>query len=257
MSEFSPGTKVCSKCNQRLPVDDFHRRRKSPDGRQAACKPCNRAARMKSYRARPHKQVDYTATRLMRLRERMLDYLRAHPCVDCGEDDPIVLDFDHVSDEKSTEVSSMVHTGYSWSRIKAEIDKCEVVCANCHRRRTAIRDGRWYRTGYWSHGTEYGWRDRGCRCTECASAKSRHEHELQDIRNQRKWQTNHGTETVYRNGCRCDECRNAHRKKMKQYRQNSRNMRPHGTTTTYRTGCRCADCTKANTAAQRRRRSKT
>lgn len=72
---------------------------------------------------------------------RLLEYLRDHPCVDCSEADPIVLDFDHLpGHEKRFDISRAVSgSTRSWTAILAEIGKCEVVCANCHRRRTAAR----------------------------------------------------------------------------------------------------------------------
>lgn len=72
-------------------------------------------------------------------REYLQEYLRAHPCVDCGESDIVVLDFDHVRGEKLTNLSSMGHDGYTLKAIQIEIAKCEVRCANCHRRATHRR----------------------------------------------------------------------------------------------------------------------
>ena len=63
------------------------------------------------------------------------NYLLSHPCVDCGESDPIVLEFDHTKD-KHKSMSDMVRQSYSIDKIKNEIEKCEVRCANCHRRKT-------------------------------------------------------------------------------------------------------------------------
>ena len=59
-------------------------------------------------------------------------------CVDCGyREDSRALDFDHIKGEKTFNVSQMF--GYSKNRLLAEIAKCEVVCANCHRIRTFDR----------------------------------------------------------------------------------------------------------------------
>jgi excinuclease UvrABC ATPase subunit len=72
-------------------------------------------------------------------RETVALYLLEHPCVDCGETDIVVLEFDHVRGQKKNAISNMITTGLSVKRIMAEIKKCEVVCANDHRRRTARR----------------------------------------------------------------------------------------------------------------------
>lgn len=69
----------------------------------------------------------------------VLEYLYQHPCVDCGESDPVVLEFDHIKGEKFKELNYMTRNSYSIETIKKEIEKCEVRCANCHRRITAKR----------------------------------------------------------------------------------------------------------------------
>lgn len=68
----------------------------------------------------------------------LLEIKSSNGCADCGEDNPIVLDFDHLHDKKYN-ISRMVHEGFSWKAIQKEIDKCDVVCANCHRIRTYER----------------------------------------------------------------------------------------------------------------------
>ena len=72
----------------------------------------------------------------------ILEYLLKHPCVDCGEKDVTVLEFDHVKN-KLKPVSSLIRAGAT-SLIEKEIEKCEVRCANCHRRKTAKQFG-WFK----------------------------------------------------------------------------------------------------------------
>lgn len=61
----------------------------------------------------------------------------SHPCVDCGEPDPIVLDFDHRDRKAKSFTISAYYANVSEARLRAEIAKCDVRCANCHRRKTA------------------------------------------------------------------------------------------------------------------------
>lgn len=77
-------------------------------------------------------------------RTAVLDYLTRHPCVDCGEADPIVLEFDHRDPEtKRAEVGVLISRGASLRRVLAEIILCDIRCANCHRRRTAFQFPNW------------------------------------------------------------------------------------------------------------------
>ena len=69
------------------------------------------------------------------------NYLKTHPCVDCGEGNPVVLEFDHVRGAKKKELSRMWTTGYALETIKEEIEKCEVRCRNCHAIKTAKQQG--------------------------------------------------------------------------------------------------------------------
>ena len=72
--------------------------------------------------------------------EAVRKYKAEHGCADCGESDPIVLDLDHLDqDTKFKSVANMIMGGYGLARIMQEAEKCEVVCANCHRRRTATQ----------------------------------------------------------------------------------------------------------------------
>jgi hypothetical protein len=71
------------------------------------------------------------------IRSKLFDFLSKNPCVDCGEKDPIVLEFDHkVRSKKFKMISKMLSGHYSWQSLEKEINKCDIRCANCHRRKS-------------------------------------------------------------------------------------------------------------------------
>ena len=78
----------------------------------------------------------------LRTRQIWINYLKTHSCVDCGESDIVVLGFDHVRGKKIANVSK-ISRGGSIKVLEREIRKCDVVCSNCHSRRTAARSN-WY-----------------------------------------------------------------------------------------------------------------
>jgi len=87
------------------------------------------------------KQSNFAKLR-MRNTEYILNILKTNPCASCGESDPIVLDFDHLDPSTKIEnVSNLVGSGCSLRRIKEEVKKCQILCANCHRRKTARERG--------------------------------------------------------------------------------------------------------------------
>jgi DNA-directed RNA polymerase subunit RPC12/RpoP len=72
-----------------------------------------------------------------RMRAIMWNHKAVHPCIDCGETDPVVLDFDHRDPtQKSHSISRMAMAHCSEDRLINEMKKCDVRCSNCHRRRT-------------------------------------------------------------------------------------------------------------------------
>jgi L-lysine 2,3-aminomutase len=72
-----------------------------------------------------------------KVKRKMMEFYKLNPCVDCGETDPRVLDFDHISNKKHN-ISTLLRKEYSWESILLEAKKCEVRCANCHRKKTAV-----------------------------------------------------------------------------------------------------------------------
>ncbi len=142
--------KTCPGCRQTKPIGEFNWRKKSQGKRQVYCRACTQKQLQRHY----HENVAYYTQKARRrnqlvtaeLQCLVLAYLAEHPCVDCGETDVVCLEFDHVRGEKVAEISHMLKTSYSWAAVKTEIEKCEVRCANCHRRKTARELG-WYRVG--------------------------------------------------------------------------------------------------------------
>jgi hypothetical protein len=136
--------KRCCMCKIVKPLTEFNRHGQRRDGLQPHCRDCNRARSRRYYAENRDKHLVVVRARIRRIRRenqtRMLAYLREHPCVDCGEDDVVVLEFDHLRDKRMG-VGLLLRRGVSWETIVAEIAKCEVVCANCHRRRTHQRSG--------------------------------------------------------------------------------------------------------------------
>jgi hypothetical protein len=71
-------------------------------------------------------------------------YLQSNPCVDCGEKDVLVLEFDHKDRHyKNFNVSYLIMKCESHKILAEEVEKCDVRCANCHRRKTQIESKSW------------------------------------------------------------------------------------------------------------------
>lgn len=132
---------ICSKCNADLPDDEFAWKNRDRTRRSRQCKACVREYTNAHYRRNVERRKREISSSNKRRADAIRDRLRAikteRGCADCGESDPIVLEFDHLRD-KEFDISSGGR-GVAWSRIEAEILKCDVVCANCHRRRTHTR----------------------------------------------------------------------------------------------------------------------
>lgn len=75
-----------------------------------------------------------------RRRREWSDSLKKHPCMDCGGSfPPECMDFDHVRGRKLFNIGNASTGGIAKKRVLKEIAKCDLVCANCHRIRTAKR----------------------------------------------------------------------------------------------------------------------
>lgn len=138
----------CARCGAERPLAEFTAKYREHPQPGSYCRNCqkeyhrewyseNRDAvlsRMKHYRSDPTDHVRKLA--FLVARRRRWEYLSTHACVDCGESDPVVLEFDHRADKKAS-IMALMRRHARWDVIMEEIAKCDVRCANCHRRRTA------------------------------------------------------------------------------------------------------------------------
>ena len=131
--------KMCYGCNTEKPVSEFHKERSLKDGLATQCKAFRSAHYKRTYPAkREHIKANIDAYR-RDLANRVIA-LKQRPCMDCGRTfPPYVMDFDHRDgSDKVNNISRLISRG-NWARIEAEITKCDLVCANCHRIRTFVR----------------------------------------------------------------------------------------------------------------------
>lgn len=132
--------KVCPKCKKLKTLKAFRPNKYKRDGRQSYCRKCDKQLQKLSYKKHHARRLEETKKSNLRCRKELLDklwaYLLEHSCVDCPENDPVVLEFDHIG-EKTKTVSQLIKRRCSWETLLLEIEKCEVRCANCHKRKTA------------------------------------------------------------------------------------------------------------------------
>ena len=127
-------SKECTKCGLEKPVAKFNWR-KTGVRRQSWCKKCKQAYQRQHYKNnRSHYRKKGAQSKKKAKASAILAvgrFLEKNPCVECGESDIRTLHFDHLRD-KERNVSKLIIDGYGIKRIFAEIDKCQVLCANCH-----------------------------------------------------------------------------------------------------------------------------
>lgn len=134
-------TKVCTKCEEKKCINEFSFKNKDKDIRRGQCKTCVKEYRKGYYINNRNKLLKYSveSSKKIKLRNQQYiwDYLKNNSCLDCGEKNPIVLEFDHREGEnKIIEVTTAARDGWSLKNLQKEIDKCDVRCANCHRIKT-------------------------------------------------------------------------------------------------------------------------
>lgn len=137
-----------------VPIDnqEFNKNKNKKDGLNNICKICSRNRSRKYYQlnAIAHKNNIMRQNKKYKniILQSLCMYLLDNECKDCKNKDIRVLEFDHLRDKKFN-ISKMVSRSYSWNTILIEINKCDIICRNCHAIRTAKR-ANYYKHTFWT-----------------------------------------------------------------------------------------------------------
>lgn len=129
--------KKCSICKVTKSIQEFNKHARKKDGLQPQCKKCSRNQSKKYYKTHTEEHRKNIATRRVEKYNAFKSWIETikleYGCSLCGEKEPVCLDFHHLFN-KQIEISTLASRQWSWDRVEAEIEKCVVVCANCHRK---------------------------------------------------------------------------------------------------------------------------
>lgn len=124
-------TKICSKCGKEKPIEAFAIKRASKSGRTCECKECHKIYRDKHYQENKEYYKEKAAKYRIDRRKEFNKFKEGLKCSICGESRWWVLDFHHV--DGTTKEKEVVNLVESPRKLKEELKKCIVLCANCHR----------------------------------------------------------------------------------------------------------------------------
>jgi hypothetical protein len=131
---------VCNKCKVDKSETDFHWWNKDKGYRQTFCKECkkevNLQTRIKMGKdGKNKKEMKYKNEK----RQKYYNFLANKSCVKCGINDIRVLEFDHRDRSTKKHTVSQMLKNHSWENILIEIEKCDILCSNCHKIKTSIQ----------------------------------------------------------------------------------------------------------------------
>lgn len=126
--------KLCNKCSSRKPLSAFSKNKARKDGLAYACKECIRSYSKEHYKKNIKIYKNKARKWANKAREKYQEYKATLSCNVCGESEPCCLDFHHRDPETKDFTLSKASAGMSLKRIKEEIEKCVVLCSNCHRK---------------------------------------------------------------------------------------------------------------------------
>lgn len=131
--------KICYRCKIEKPLYEFSKNNSKKDKLNLECRACHKVNRKKHYEANKCKLIKQIKDRAKEIVNWVASLKRGIPCTDCKKIYiPFAMDYDHKEDKKFN-ISSAARAGFSKENILKEIEKCDLVCATCHRIRTYNR----------------------------------------------------------------------------------------------------------------------
>lgn len=126
-------TKTCSRCKQLKSIEEFGVRRNGVP--QPYCRECVRVYGREHYKNNKSKYIDRNKRFRYLVQEWYIQYKETLRCSKCGENHPATLDFHHNDpSHKEFNIARYYQSAGSITRLEKEIEKCSVLCANCHRK---------------------------------------------------------------------------------------------------------------------------
>jgi hypothetical protein len=127
-------TKYCPGCEEDVDIGLFAKSKSRVDGLQPYCKFCKKCIDATHYRNNKAKQLARNRKKKQQIRDAIDAIKELAGCRFCLEHDPCCLDFHHCRGDKEQSISNMVGHGCSFEKVNKEVEKCTVICANCHRK---------------------------------------------------------------------------------------------------------------------------
>ena len=135
--------KKCCICKKEKELSEFHKKKESSDGHVNICKKCRLTYHSEWYNKNKKKVYELNKEKKEKIQMYIWNHLSSHPCVDLGGPRIIKKENEHVTGKKDFSIAEDPHRRLGLVKLQAEIDKCVIRCANCHRRKTAKQLG-WF-----------------------------------------------------------------------------------------------------------------
>jgi hypothetical protein len=125
--------KQCKICLNLYSNESFYKSKKNNDGLQYYCKTCSNKKRIEYFKKNIKIELQTRKNYANKQKQKYIEYKKTLSCHNCNDNRWYVLDFHHKNDNKEFDVGNMGAGRFAWKTVLKEIEKCEVLCANCHR----------------------------------------------------------------------------------------------------------------------------